>query len=127
MLYVREAQGSVEEVTKKLEAAAAKNKFGVLGFHDLKQTMNATGVEFGRECRILEVCNPGKAKDVLEADLALSNVLPCRISVYEVAGEVEVSMLRPTAVMALLRRPGLQRLAQEVEDTMIRIIDAACR
>ena len=45
MLYVREAQGSVEEVTKKLEAAATENKFGVLGFHDLKQTMNAKGVE----------------------------------------------------------------------------------
>jgi uncharacterized protein (DUF302 family) len=127
MLYVREAQGAVEEVTAKLEAAAAENHFGVVGFHDLKQTMNAEGVEFGRECRILEVCNPGKAKDVLEADLVLSNVLPCRISVYEVAGKVEVSMLRPTAVMALLRRPGLQHLAQEVEDTMVRIIDAACR
>jgi len=43
--------------------------------------------------------------------------------VYEAAGKVEISMLRPTAVMALLRRPGLQHLAQEVEDTMIRIID----
>lgn len=127
MLYVREAQGTVEEVTKKLEAAAAENKFGVIGFHDLKQTMNATGVDFGRECRILEVCDPGKAKEVLEANLVLSNVLPCRISVYESAGKVEVSMLKPTAVMALLRRPGLQHMAQEVEDTMIRIIDAACR
>jgi uncharacterized protein (DUF302 family) len=127
MLYVREAHGSVEEVTKKLEAAATANKFGVLGFHDLQQTMNAKGVEFGRECRILEVCNPGQAKEVLEADLVLSNVLPCRISVYETAGKVEVSMLKPTAVMALIRRPGLQHLAQEVEDTMIRIIDAACR
>jgi len=43
MLYVREAQGSIEEVTKKLEAAAIHNKFGVVGFRDLKQTMNAEG------------------------------------------------------------------------------------
>lgn len=126
MLYVREAQGSVEEVTRKLEAAATENKFEVFGFHDLQETMNAKGVTFGRKCRILEICNPGKAKEVLESDLVISNVLPCRISVYEVAGKVEVSMLRPTAVMAMLRRPGLQNLAQEVEDIMLRIIDVAC-
>jgi uncharacterized protein (DUF302 family) len=127
MLYVREAQGSVEEVTNKLETAATENKLEVFGFHDLKQTLNAKGVEFGRECRILEVCNPGQAKEVLEADLVISNVLPCRISVYEAGGKVEISMLKPTSVLSLLRRPGLQNLAQEVEDTMIRIIDTACR
>ncbi len=127
MLYVREAQGSIDQVTRKLEAAATENKFGVLAHHDLKRTMNAQGVEFGRECRIVEVCDPGKAKEVLEADLTISNVLPCRISVYEEEGVVNVSMLKPTAVLSLFRRPGLEPLAKEVEETMIRIIDAACR
>lgn len=37
MLYVREAEGSVDEVAKKLEEAAAANQFGVLGIHDLKK------------------------------------------------------------------------------------------
>jgi uncharacterized protein (DUF302 family) len=83
MLYVRKARGSIDEVARKLEAAAADNKFGVLGVHDLKQKMNAKGVEFGPECRIFEVCNPVKAKAVLEADMTISNALPgpVRISV----------------------------------------------
>jgi uncharacterized protein (DUF302 family) len=126
MLYVREARGSIDEVAQKLEAAAAENKFGVLAVHDLKQKMNAKGVEFGSECRIFEVCNPAKAKTVLEADMAISNALPCRISVYEEAGAVKVSTLKPTAILGLFGRPELEAVAQEVENTMVRIIDAAC-
>jgi len=127
MLYVREARGSVDEVARRVEAAAAENKFGVLAVHDLKEKMAAKGIEFGRECRILEVCNPGKAKAVLEADMSISNALPCRISIYEEGGRVLVSTMKPTAVLALFGRPELEPVAREVEETMIRIIDAACR
>jgi uncharacterized protein (DUF302 family) len=127
MLYVQETEGSVDEVVKKLEEAAAANKFGVLAVHNLKQKMNAKGVEFAPECRIVEVCNPKKAKTVLETDMSISNALPCRISIYEEGGKVKVSTLKPTAVLGLFGRPELEPVAKEVEETMIRMIDAACR
>lgn len=127
MLYVQEARGAMEEVASKLEAAAAENKFGVLAVHDLKQKLNAKGVDFARECRVFEVCNPGKAKTVLEADMSISNALPCRISVYEEGGKVKVSTLKPTAILGLFGRPELEPVAREVEDAMIRIIDASCK
>ncbi|MFC1597093.1 DUF302 domain-containing protein [Planctomycetota bacterium] len=126
MLYAREARGSIGEVAEKLMKAAAENGFGVLGVHDLKEKMNAKGVPFDRECRIFEVCNPGKAKIVLEADMSISNALPCRISLYEDEDGVKVSTLKPTAVLGLFNRPELEPVAKEVEETMIRIIDAAC-
>jgi uncharacterized protein (DUF302 family) len=127
MLYVREARGSVDEVTEKLEETAEANRFGVLAVHNLKQKMNAKGVEFGTECRIVEVCNPKKAKSVLETDMSISNALPCRISIYEEGGNVKVSTLKPTAILALFGRPELEPVAKEVEETMIRMIDAACQ
>jgi uncharacterized protein (DUF302 family) len=127
MLYVQEADGSIDGVLKKLEEAAAANKFGVLAVHNLKQKMNAKGVEFGPECRIVEVCNPKKAKSVLETDMSISNALPCRISIYEEGGKVKVSTLKPTAVLSLFGRPELEPVAKEVEETMIRMIDAACQ
>ena len=65
-------------------------------------------------------------KTVLETDMAISNALPCRISVYEEAGKVKVSTLKPTAILGLFGRPELESVAQEVEDTMVCIIDAAC-
>jgi len=124
MLY--EAKGTIDEVVAKIQEAAAANKFGVLGIHDLKEKMNAKGIDFGPECRILEVCNPGKAKAVLEADMSISNALPCRISVFERDGKITVSMIRPSHLLGLFNRPELQPVAQEVEDAMLRIIDAAC-
>ncbi len=126
MLYQKEAKGTIDEVVAKIEASAATNQFGVLGIHDLKQKLNSKGLGFAPECRILEVCNPGKAKTVLETDMSISNALPCRISVYEEGGKVKVSMLNPTGLLGLFGRPELEPVAKEVEETMIRIIDAAC-
>ena len=126
MIYARESQGSIGDVAKRLEEAVAAEKFGILGVHDLKQKMNAKGVEFQSECRIFDVCNPQRAKAVLEADMSISTALPCRISVYEEAGTVKVSALRPTAVLGLFGRPELEPVSKEVEGSMIRMIDAAC-
>ena len=125
MLYVRETQGTVDDVVAKLQEAAAANKFGVLQVIDLKEKMVAKDVAFGPECRILEVCNPNQAKKVLEVNPAISTALPCRISVYEQAGTVKVATLRPTALLDLFGNPALQPVAREVEETIIKIIDSA--
>ena len=127
MLYVKETTGSAKEVAERIVKAAGDNKFGVLGVHNLKEKMLAKGVDFQRECLIVEVCNPGKAKSVLEANMAISTALPCRISVYEDAGKVKVATLKPTALLQLFGNPGLAPVAREVEETIVRIIDTACK
>src|SRR5512136_557450 len=43
MLYVKETSGSAQEVVERIEKAAADNKFGVLGVHNLKERMRAKG------------------------------------------------------------------------------------
>lgn len=127
MLYERETSGSVDTICRKLTQAATDREFGVLGEHDLKQKMEAKGVAFGPQCRVLEVCNPGQAKKVLETNMAISTALPCRIAVYEEGGKVKVSTLRPTAVLGMYGSKGLETVAREVEDTIVSMIDAACR
>lgn len=126
MLYVKETTGSAKEVVERIEKAAAENKFGVLGVHNLKEKMAAKGVDFQRECLIVEVCNPAKAKSVLEANMEISTVLPCRISVYEDAGKVKVATLKPTELLRLFGNPELAPISREIEETIIRIIDKAC-
>lgn len=127
MLYTRETGGTVPEVVAKLQEAAKANKFGVLGVVNLKEKMQAKGVDFAPECEIVEVCNPVQAKKVLESNMSISTALPCRISVYEEAGKVKVATLRPTAVLGLFGSPGLGPVAQSVEESVLRIIDAACQ
>ena len=126
MLYVKEAKGSIDQVCKKVEAAAVANRFGVLGSIDLKAKMNAKGVAFGPEVRVVEVCSPAHAKMALEASMVISTALPCRISVYQEGGKVQVATLRPTVLLDMFGKPGLAQLAQEVEAVIVRIIDTAC-
>lgn len=127
MIYKRQTAASVSEVLQRIEEAATVHKFGVLGTHNLKEKMNAKGVEFTRECCVIEICNPSKAKTVLDIDPVIANALPCRIAVYQDdAGTVQVTMLKPTVLMKLFNQPSLEPTAMEVEQTMTAIIDAAC-
>jgi len=126
MLYERKAIGTVDVVCDRLCDATVAHRFGVLGIHDLKRKMADKGVSFARECRIVEVCNPSQAKAVLEANMAISTALPCRIAVYEHDGAVTVSTLKPTALLALFGSDKLQSVAEDVEKTIVQIIDAAC-
>ena len=125
MLHIVESTKPLARVTADLEQAAARHKFGVLGVHDLKAKMAEKGVAFARECRIFEVCNPHQAKKVLEADLQVSTALPCRISVYEEDGKAKLATIRPTALIGLYGTPSLKGVAEEVEDTLVRIMAEA--
>ena len=126
MIHVGETEGPVGNVVARLEKAAGENGFGVLGIHDLKEKMAAKGVDFACECRVMEVCNPHKAKEVLEENMSISTALPCRISIYPEGGKVKVATIRPTMLLNLFDSPELQNVAREVEDTLVRIIDTAC-
>ena len=127
MLHIVESTKPLARVMADLEQAVTRHKFGVLGMHDLKAKMAEKGVAFSRECRILEVCNPHQAKKVLEANLQVSTALPCRISVYEENGKTKLATIRPTALIGLYGTPDLKAVAEEVEDTIVRIMAEAAR
>ena len=74
MLHIVESTKPLARLIADLERAVARHKFGVLGVHDLKAKMAEKGVPFARECRIFEVCNPQKAKKVLETNLEVEEL-----------------------------------------------------
>jgi uncharacterized protein (DUF302 family) len=126
MLYQRQTNGSVKEVVARLEKAVKDNQFCILGTIDMRAKMAEKGVAFDHDCLILEVCNPKQAKKVLEADMAVSTSLPCRISVFEKDGQVTIAAIKPTLQIGMYEDGlSLQPVAQEVERAIIRIIDAA--
>jgi uncharacterized protein (DUF302 family) len=125
MKYVVTSDKSVDEVCQAMEEAVPAHKFGIVGIHDLKATMAKKGVEFGNEVRVFEICNPMKAKSVLEVDMDLASALPCRISVYQDGGVTKIGMIKPTDMLkALNDNPALVAVAEEVEAISIAIIDA---
>ena len=127
MLHIVESRKPLDRVTKDLEEAVARHKFGILGVHDLRAKMAEKGVEFSRECRIYEVCNPQQAKRVLERNMEISTALPCRVSVYEEGGLTKLATIKPTAMIALYGTPELKSVAAEVEATLAAIMADAAR
>ena len=114
---------TVSQVTVALQAAVKANHFGVMQIHDLKETMTNKGIEFTRECLIFEVCQPQQAKKVLDQNMSISTALPCRISVYEEDGNTILATLKPTTLLAMFKTSQLEEVAQEVEDTIIKIMN----
>jgi uncharacterized protein (DUF302 family) len=125
MLLKLSTDKTLSETAAALQAAVQANHFGVMHVHNLKETMAKKGVAFARECLIFEVCQPQQAKKVLEGNMSVSTALPCRISVYEEGGKTIMATLRPTAMLALFDTPQLERVAREVEATIVKIMNEA--
>ncbi len=125
-MYVVETRKASDVAVKDLEEAVKRNRFGVLHVHDLRRTLKEKGIDFPNACKILEVCNPQRATEVLSHDMIMNLALPCRISVYQDGGKVKIGMIRPTALLSLF--PGadaLRSVAEEVERETMKMIDEA--
>jgi len=125
MLLKLSTSKTVSETAVALQAAVVVNHLGVMQVHNLQETMVKKGVAFAHECLIFEVCQPQQAKKVLEQNMSVSTALPCRISIYEEDGKTVLATLKPTMLLALFNTPQLKGVAQEVEDSISKIMQEA--
>ena len=125
MTYSKHSVRSSEEVDKRLREAAAKHKFGILHVHDLKQTLQSKGIDLGSECKVYDVCNPQAASKALHAEMRVSTVLPCRISIFSENQGCTIATVRPTSLLEATGLEGVATLAQEIEREVLAIVDEA--
>lgn len=126
MYYIVESEKSFEQAATDLDAAVKRNGFGVLHVHDIGATLRGKGVEFANQCRVFEVCNPAQAAKVMATDMRLNMALPCRISVYTEGGKTCIGMIKPSGILsALSQDAALAKVAQEVEEKTMRMVDEA--
>jgi uncharacterized protein (DUF302 family) len=123
MIYSKPSTYSPDEIATRLGEAAARHKFGILHVHDLRQTLDAKGIQLGADCRVYDVCNPHAAATALRADMRVSAVLPCRISVFTQPGGSLISTVLPFDLFAATGLQGAEDLAAEVQRELIAIID----
>lgn len=126
MYYIAESEKSFDQAVADLEKAVVKHGFGVLHIHDLGGTLRKKGQDFTEECKVFEVCNPKQAAKVLSTDMRLNMALPCRISVYTEKGITKIGLIKPGIMLASLSDdPGLAKVAAEVEQKTILMVDDA--
>ncbi|AFM42157.1 hypothetical protein Desaci_3260 [Desulfosporosinus acidiphilus SJ4] len=112
---------AVEDLKKTL----SNNSFGVLWELDFKDKLAEKGLDFQGHFKVLEVCNPKQAKEVLEIQVEVGYFLPCKVVVYEKENSVYMGMLRPTSLIGMLKEEKLLSIAEQVEEVIKKALDEA--
>jgi uncharacterized protein (DUF302 family) len=127
MIYTVNSQKALNDIDCSLRDAAQRHKFGILNVLDIKQTLFAKGIEIGQECRIYDVCNPQAASQALTQNMAISAVLPCRISVFSEGDGIILATVRPTDLMRATGLSGVEALALDIEREIVAIMDESAK
>lgn len=110
---------SMEEAVNSLEASLKEEQFGVLWTFDIKDKLQEKGLEFDKEFKVLEVCNPKEAQKVLNENTMAGYFLPCKMVVYEDGGQTKIGMPKPTSLIAMLNDEKMKDFAKDIEDRLI--------
>jgi uncharacterized protein (DUF302 family) len=114
-----------DAVVARAKAALADHGFGVLSEIDVASTLKAKiGAEMDPYL-ILGACNPPLAHQAITADPSIGVLLPCNVVVRQMEGDgVMVDFMDPEAVLDLVRRPDVERVAGEVRTRLEMVRDA---
>ncbi|ARI75806.1 DUF302 domain-containing protein [Halobacillus mangrovi] len=121
--YTVETKKSMDEAVESLEANLMEQKFGVLWNFDLKDKLHEKGLEFEKEFKILEVCNPKEAQRVLNENTLAGYFLPCKMVVYTEDGTTKIGMPKPTSLIQMVEDDNIQAIAKDIEERLIGCID----
>ena len=110
---------AIDDLTKNLKEIG----FGVLETLDFKKILSDKGLEFADNYKLMEVCNPHLAKQVLEANPDLGLLLPCTIAVYQKNNENFISLARPTSLLSMASDENLKISGEDIENGLIKIIE----
>jgi uncharacterized protein (DUF302 family) len=122
--FTKELDRSFEQVVELVTEALKKEGFGILTTIDVKEKLKEKlGVDF-RKYLILGACSPSHAHQALLAEENIGLMLPCNVVVYEKDSRIVVSVVKPTAMMAMLNNEKLANIAETVEGLLKKVFDA---
>lgn len=107
--------GPFDAAVERVRAALAAEGFGVVTDLDMSQTLlSKLGARLA-PYRLLGVCDPRAALEVLTIEPRLGVLLPCTLAVRGLAsGEVAVDVGDPVVMLGLADAAGLDALASSV-------------
>lgn len=123
--YTVTTEKDFETAVADLEKALAEQKFGVLWKLDIKEKLAEKGVDFAGRFKILEVCNPHRAKAALEANIKVGYFLPCKVVVYEEKGETKMGAVKPSVLGGMVEGGIPLEFMEEVDEILMKALEKA--
>lgn len=123
--YEKESNKSLEEAIGSLKENLKQNGFGVLWELNFKDKLEEKGLEFKNDFVVLEVCNPKQAKEVLEKNIHIGYVLPCKMVVRTEENKTYIGMTSPEVLIGLFDEAELNKVARSVGGSLKKSIDSS--
>jgi len=122
--FGKAVDGSFDNTIERVTQALAKEGFGILSDIDVAGTLKKKlGLEMP-PYRILGACNPQFAHRALEAEPQIGALLPCNVVVRQQGGKTVVDIMDPLAVMQLVGKAEVEKIATEVRGRLDRVLAA---
>ncbi len=121
--YTVKTQKTINQAVEDITAALKEIGFGVIETLNFKEMLRKKGLDFSSEYRLMEVCNPSLAKQVLESNPEIGLLLPCPIAVYQKNNENLISLARPTSLLANVKDRQFDKFGKEIEQKLVQVID----
>ena len=125
IVYEKITTKNLNDSIKSLEKKKKKHGFGILWQLNFKEKLEEKGLEFKDDFVILEVCNPKQAKEVLEENIHIGYVLPCKMVVRSENNKTYIGMTSPEILIGLFESPELKEIAKKVEESLRNSIEAS--
>lgn len=120
--FGKTVEGGFDKTIERVTQALAKEGFGVLTEIDVAATLKKKlGLDMP-PYRILGACNPQFAHKALEAEPEIGALLPCNVVVRQTGGKTVVDIMDPLAVMQLVGKPEVEKIANEVRGRLDRVL-----
>ena len=113
-----------DQVVEETRAALSAQGFGVLTEIDVKATLKDRLDEDMDQYLILGACNPKMAHRAIGVVPEIGVLLPCNVVVREDDGDVIIDAMDPASVMAVVDKPGVTTIADEVRTLLENAVSA---
>jgi uncharacterized protein (DUF302 family) len=125
VMFRAETPKGIDAAAEAVQRALAARGFGVLWAMDVNDKLQEKGFSLDDRFRILEVCNPARAKEALETNPLVVQFLPCKVTLYERAGRTEIGLPLPSALIGLVADERLRQVAVDVEQALVAAVREA--
>jgi|AntRauTorcE11897_2_1112592.scaffolds.fasta_scaffold63609_1 uncharacterized protein (DUF302 family) len=125
IIYEKSTDKNLNAAIESLENNLKENGFGILWQLNFKEKLKEKGLEFKDDFVVLEVCNPKQAKEVMEKNIHIGYVLPCKMVVRRENNKTYIGMTSPEMLIGLFENTELKEVAKKVEKSLRNSIESS--